>query len=195
MGTKLTDPGTFRSLAAPDSGNRITYDADVKGFGVRTTAAGAKSFILNYRANGRERRITIGSIPDWGVSAAREQAKALKRHIDLGMDPMAERGAARDALTVKGLADRYIADTRAGSGRFRRRGSLPVAADHHPPTRALACRGRAPCRHRSPAPRGDENHPDSRRAPWLSQARCSAWRSAGKFGPITHAGALREPRE
>ena len=46
---------------APAVGNRITYDEEVKGFGVRITSAGAKAFILNYRAAGRERRITIGS--------------------------------------------------------------------------------------------------------------------------------------
>jgi integrase len=106
MTTKLTDK-TIRTLASPANGNRIEYDTESKGFGVRVTSAGAKAFILNYRANGRERRITIGSFPDWGVTAAREHARSLKRRIDVGEDPMGDRHAEREAPTMKVLADRY----------------------------------------------------------------------------------------
>jgi integrase len=109
MATRLTDK-IARAMAAPTSGNRIEYDTDVRGFGVRTTSSGARSFVLNYRIGGRERRHTIGSFPDWPVAAAREQAKALKRRIDMGEDPMAERDAAKTAPTVQGLADRYLAE-------------------------------------------------------------------------------------
>jgi hypothetical protein len=38
---RLTDV-LVRRLRIPDAGNRITYDGEVKGFGLRTTAAGAK---------------------------------------------------------------------------------------------------------------------------------------------------------
>lgn len=48
MAEKITDT-LIKTLPAPDKGQRITYDRDVKGFGVRVTAAGARSFILNYR--------------------------------------------------------------------------------------------------------------------------------------------------
>ena len=71
-------------MAPPAIGNRIHYDTEVAGFEIRLTAAGARSFVLNYRAGGRERRITIGSFPDWTVQAAREEAKALKRRVDIG---------------------------------------------------------------------------------------------------------------
>ena len=56
---------------------------------MRVTRAGAKSFILNYRAGGRERRYTIGSWPEWSTTAARTEAARLKREIDRGRDPMA----------------------------------------------------------------------------------------------------------
>jgi len=109
MATKLTDT-VVKGITAPASGNTITYDGEVKGFGVRVTKAGAKAFILNYRAGGRERRITIGSFPDWSVSAARDHAKNLKRRIDVGEDPMQDRHEDRAAPTLNALADRFEAE-------------------------------------------------------------------------------------
>ena len=108
MALKLTDT-IADTLALPEKGNKIAYDTEVKGFGCRVTAAGARSFILNYRTrSGRERRYTIGSRPDWKTSAAREEAKELKRRIDRGEDPMAAVEADRNAKTVAALCQDYI---------------------------------------------------------------------------------------
>jgi integrase len=98
------------ALAPPSKGNRIKYDKAVAGFGARVTAAGARSFVLNYRAGRHERRITIGSFPDWSTAKARERATALRRRIDVGDDPMAERHQQRVAPTVNDLADRFEAE-------------------------------------------------------------------------------------
>ncbi len=107
MAQVLTEK-VVRDLPAPATGNRVHYDQDVKGFGVRVTRAGARAFVLNYTASGRERRQTIGSHPDWSVQAAREEAKRLKRLIDVGGDPMADREAERGAPTVADLAERFL---------------------------------------------------------------------------------------
>jgi integrase len=111
MSQKLTDR-QVRALVAPATGNQITYDSTVSGFGVRITAGGAIAFILNYRvkATGQERRYTIGSYPDWNVAAAREEAKRLKRHVDSGGDPLGEVKASRDAPTVADLCTRFEAE-------------------------------------------------------------------------------------
>lgn len=106
MAERITDK-LVKTLEPPEAGNRITYDTDLKGFGVRITAAGAKAFVLNYRSAGRERRITIGSYPDWSVMAAREEAKELKRRIDRGEDPLGKRIEAREAPTVNDLWKAY----------------------------------------------------------------------------------------
>ena len=75
---RLTDK-LARALPLPDKGARITYDGDVPGFGIRVTANGAQSFVLNYMSAGRERRMTIGRFPTWSATAAREEARALRR--------------------------------------------------------------------------------------------------------------------
>jgi integrase len=108
---RLTDL-VVRRLPAPIRGNKVTYDTDVKGFGCRVTAAGTRAFILNYRrkADGRERRITIGSFPEWGAAAAREEAKRLKRQVDVGGDPIGEIEKGRAAPTVADLCARFEAE-------------------------------------------------------------------------------------
>ena len=86
----------------------IVYDEEVVGFGVRITSGGTRAFILTYRIEARERRLTIGAWPDWPVTAAREEAKRLKREIDQRRDPMAERDEARESPNVRQLIDRYL---------------------------------------------------------------------------------------
>ena len=107
MGQRITDK-LVRSLAPPPAGNQITYDIEIKGFGVRITATGARSFVLNYRAGGRERRLTIGRYPTWSVTAARAEAHTLRREIDRGRDPMRERHDDRAAPTVADLYQEYV---------------------------------------------------------------------------------------
>lgn len=88
-------------------GQLVLWDDDVKGFGLRITPGGAKAFVLDYRADGRQRRITIGAYPDWRVAAARKAASDLKRDVDLGNDPMGDRRDQREAPTLIDLWERY----------------------------------------------------------------------------------------
>jgi integrase len=106
MAERLTDTLIRRALP-PARGQSLFWDADVKGFALRITPGGAKSFLLDYRAEGRQRRITIGSFPDWSVAAARQTAKNLKREVDLGRDPMGHRHTDRAAPTMQDLWERY----------------------------------------------------------------------------------------
>ena len=106
MPERLTD-AAVRKLSPPDKGQAMCWDSEVKGFALRVTPGGAKAFVLDYRHEGRQRRITIGSYPDWSVQAAREAAKAMKREVDQGRDPMGERHAERAAPTMNELWERY----------------------------------------------------------------------------------------
>lgn len=103
----LTDK-VARDLEPPNSGIRVLYDHRLAGFGLRVTAAGTRSFVFNYRVHGRERRITIGQYPVWSALAARRRAEELRRQVDLGNDPLAERNTCRSAPTVRDVFDRYV---------------------------------------------------------------------------------------
>jgi integrase len=112
MALKLTDTW-LRKQAPPSTGDETHWDSEITGFGVRIFApssrrpSGAKSFFVNYRVDGREKRLTIGSFPDWSVEAARPEAKELRRRIDQGEDPAQQRKTRREAPTVRDLAERY----------------------------------------------------------------------------------------
>jgi integrase len=96
-----------RKLTPADAG-RIIYDGEVKGFGVRITPAGVKSFVLNYCIHGRERRLTIGRYPEISALVARQEALDLRAGIRNGIDPLTERARARSVLTLGDFSNEYL---------------------------------------------------------------------------------------
>jgi integrase len=97
-----------RGLERPAQGNRIIYDSQIPGFGVRITSSGAIAFILNYTIHGRERRYTIGRYPEYKPAEARNEALELRKGIREGIDPLEVRVLDRTAPLVSDLADKYI---------------------------------------------------------------------------------------
>ncbi|HUN44128.1 MAG TPA: site-specific integrase [Acetobacteraceae bacterium] len=128
MALHLTDK-LVRELPAPAQGNKITYDDEVAGLGVRVTAAGARAYIFNYRvrATGKERRITIGDATNEAgdtvlkIGAARDKAETLRQRVRDGEDPMGKLHADRAAPTVADLATRYLEYAQGGAKPLRAR--------------------------------------------------------------------------
>ena len=128
---RLTEQA-IRKLPIPATGNKITYDDAVKGLGLRVTAADKRAFVLNYRTNGRERRLTIGSWPEWSATAARQRVKELRQAIDRGEDPLAEKQKLLVDPTFGELVDEYLkveAVSQKGLSNYKRmieKDALPV---------------------------------------------------------------------
>lgn len=90
----------IKAAQPPEKGYTLLWDQGpnrIPGFGIRITAAGARSFILDYRMYGRKRRYTIGRWPAWSAQAARERAAKLLRDAQADHDPLEKRDAARKA--------------------------------------------------------------------------------------------------
>ena len=130
---KITDKA-IRALPTPLTGKQIILrEKYLVGFAVRKTATGCISFIFNYTACGRERRITIGRQPAWTVVAARAEATKLRRIVDLGEDPLADREAKRKELTIEQFFEVYRSEvlfkkaqkTRSEEAQLWRRFLLP----------------------------------------------------------------------
>lgn len=103
----LTDR-TIRTLATPEHDRRLYFDDEIGGFGLRVTAGGVKSFFLDYRFEGRQRRLTLGPWPDLTASAARDMAREARASIARGTDPLAVRIAKREAPDMATLCDDYL---------------------------------------------------------------------------------------
>jgi integrase len=84
------------------------FDDDIRGFAVCIYRGGGRAFTFDYRHAGRQRRMTFARSPEWSVTAARDRARELRREVDLGHDPLAERDQIREAPRVQDLIDRYL---------------------------------------------------------------------------------------
>jgi integrase len=96
--------------APPHSGQKFIRDDELRGFALRITARGAKSFVWEGRIKARMRRFTIGAFPALTVLAARQRALSVKAAAAAGNDPSQERRNDRRELTFATLAARYIAE-------------------------------------------------------------------------------------
>ncbi len=114
-------------------GYRLSWDDELKGFGLRTTSAGANSFVYNYRTtDGRQRRATVGRWPGMTATAARAAAVKLRSSVDGGGDPLAaiqgRRGELSFARLVDEFAERHLSKLPSGSEteRMLRRDAVPM---------------------------------------------------------------------
>lgn len=97
--------------AETSTGDRLLWDADVTGFGVRIRPSDRRGYFLQYRFAGRSRRYQIGVHGSpWTVETARDRARILMGRIAGGEDPQEAKAGARKDLTVAQLCDLYIAE-------------------------------------------------------------------------------------
>ncbi|CAG9163838.1 tyrosine-type recombinase/integrase [Cupriavidus pinatubonensis] len=98
----------------------IFWDAKQPGLGLRVTGTGARAYIFEGRLHGRTVRMTIGSPDVWPLEShttrdsqtgdpierrgARQEAARLKLLVDQGVDPRAEKEAARAAHEAERIA-------------------------------------------------------------------------------------------
>jgi integrase len=101
----------FVDAQSGDGRDRIIFDSQVSGFGLRVTPIGTKLFIVQARAAGRKRRITIGMPPAMSLSKARGEALQALAAMRNGADPMAERRArSAKGITIRALSERWLAE-------------------------------------------------------------------------------------
>jgi integrase len=96
----------IEKLPAP-AARREVPDGKVAGLYLVVQPSGAKSWALRYRVAGAPKKFTIGPYPAIGLAAARKRAqKALAEVVD-GVDPSAQKRAAREAeKAANSAADR-----------------------------------------------------------------------------------------
>ena len=107
---KFTD-ASIRALK-PKPARYEAWETNGKGFGLRISPAGRKTFIYMYRFEGTARRMTLGTYPALTLSQAHEIHAKAKLELERGTDPNVEsvqvKKQAREAHTVKELVHVYV---------------------------------------------------------------------------------------
>ena len=76
------------NAVCPLSRQQVIYrDSKLIGFGLRLTS-GSKSFVVETRVNGPNRRVTIGRADLFSVAEARDEAARLLRQMTRGVEPL-----------------------------------------------------------------------------------------------------------
>ena len=99
----------------PSGRREIHYDSELKGFGLKLTSTGAKTWCVEYRpgAGGRgvsKRRMVLGSATTLTPDQARDAARGVLARVALGEDPAAIRAGSREMPTFGEFAERYLAE-------------------------------------------------------------------------------------
>ena len=103
---------TKRTVEAtqPQGRDHFLWDDDLPGFGLRIFESGKRSYLIQYKAAGRTRRVTIGPHGPITADQARKRALMLLAEVKSGGNPAEERASDRKAATVAQLAERYMTE-------------------------------------------------------------------------------------
>lgn len=108
---------TIKTLQNPEKGYSLTWDDNLKGFGIRVTSAGSKAYIVQAKVHGKDRRVTLGKVDVLTPKQARDKAKRELVKMGDGRDPVAEKREQRAAsITLGEIAEEYQANRRTKEG-------------------------------------------------------------------------------
>jgi integrase len=111
MPTKHLNERTIDALTPKAGKQYVTWDVTLKGFGVRVSPAGTKTFVYAYRTpGGRSRWKTLGRAGTVSLDRARRLAKGDAGIVASGADPLKQTDAARGAIVLRDVAERWMAD-------------------------------------------------------------------------------------
>jgi integrase len=91
--------------------DRIWFDDNIPGFGVRLRSSGSRAWIFQYKISGKSYRLVIGKTSAVKHGRAREIAGEYYAKVKLGRNPATEKRVQveRGRHTFGGLVERYLA--------------------------------------------------------------------------------------
>lgn len=96
----------------PETGQAFLWDTEVKGFGVRLTPT-TRSYVVQARVKGRERRVTLGRHGVLTLQRARDKALRELSRMSEGIDPVVTKKREQaHAVTLSEVVTAYLKDRR-----------------------------------------------------------------------------------
>lgn len=92
----------------PGKDRAYLWDDQLSGFGVAAHPSGRKVYVVQYRQNGRSRRMAIGQHGVLTPEEARAQAKKLLGSVAHGENPIEVRRAERGVKTFQEVSDLFL---------------------------------------------------------------------------------------
>ena len=92
----------------PAERERVVWDDDIKGFGVRVHPTGRKVYIVKFRHEGRSVKVTIGPHGPVTPAAARARAAEIVTLAKTGRDLAGKTPHPRGSATMTALARRFM---------------------------------------------------------------------------------------
>ena len=106
--TKI-NKGAVDGAETPAIGQAFIWDTEVKGFALRITSGGTKTFIVQKRIAGKDRRVTLGRYPEITAEQARKLALTHIGEIAKGNDPIAAKATEEvQAKTLREVIEDYL---------------------------------------------------------------------------------------
>lgn len=100
---------TVEQAPIPAKGQAFYRDDKLKGFALRVTAGGAKSFIVEKRINGKVKRKTLGQFGPLTVEQGRKEATKFLGQVASGRDPISEKKAEQaQGVTLGEVFELYL---------------------------------------------------------------------------------------
>jgi len=111
MKLQLTTDTIATLTSSSDRTDTFAWDAQLAGFGIRIQGT-RRTFIVQYRINGRTQRRTLGPTERLTLAEARKGARKLLASVALGGDPQGEKATKRAQAerTFSKIVDAYLVD-------------------------------------------------------------------------------------
>ena len=102
---KFTKPEIDALTCPPGKKDAMFTDSEVKGFAIRVSATGSKTFLFNYRFAGKPRRLVLGQYGELTLAHARKLAETARGKVLAGGDPAGEKKAIAIAYQQRAIAE------------------------------------------------------------------------------------------
>ena len=123
---------TVDALKCATTTDRVfLWDDALAGFGVCAMQSGKKSYVVQFRRNGRSRRVALGDHGRLTPDEARSLAKKLLGSVESGADPIEARRAARAVKTFREVAGDFMELHIAAKRKARTKADYNVLLNRH----------------------------------------------------------------